>query len=125
MKYFSNIQNIIIERDISQIGFFKSISYKINQKCFKFWSARWPVPCFINVPQYGVGGDLGTRFCPPLKMPERGLVAGCGTDHPAALYCLLCAAHYSSSSPVTSSFNLGKWFITILQIKSSEILSYP
>jgi hypothetical protein len=47
------------------------------------------VPCFINAPQYGVGGDFGTRFCPPLKMPERGLVAGCGTYRPAALYCLL------------------------------------
>jgi hypothetical protein len=37
-----------------------------------------------NAPQYGVGGDFGTRFCPPLKMTERGLVAGCGTYHPAA-----------------------------------------
>jgi hypothetical protein len=52
--------------------------------------------CFMlaNAPQYGVGGDFGTRFCPPLKMPERGLVAGRGTYHPAAPI-LLVSPRYS------------------------------
>jgi hypothetical protein len=47
-----------------------------------------------NAPQYGVGGDFGTRFCPPLKMPERGLVAGCGTYNPAAPILLVVKSCY-------------------------------
>lgn len=33
--------------------------------------------------------------------------------------------HYLSNNSDTSSFNFGKWLITILQIKSSDILSNP
>jgi hypothetical protein len=54
-----------------------------------------------NAPQYGVGGDFGTRFCPPLKMPERGHAAGpacrqAGAERitPLHLYCLLCAGYF-------------------------------
>jgi hypothetical protein len=35
-----------------------------------------------NVPQYGVGGDFGMRFCPPLKGPGR-LPAGKGRGRDA------------------------------------------
>jgi hypothetical protein len=70
-------------------------------------------------------GILGGRLYPPLKMPERRRDADCQTNRPAEIYLLLCAAHYSLRSRVTSFFSLGKWFITILQIKSSDILSYP
>jgi hypothetical protein len=62
-----------------------------------------------NAPQYGVGGDFGTRYCPPLKRPERGLVAGCGTYHPAAPILLVvksCYKYCLSFFSIISAFQL-------------------
>ncbi len=42
-----------------------------------------------NVLQYGVGGVFETRHYPPTQKLKRIRDAGCETNHPAALYCVL------------------------------------
>lgn len=72
------------------------------RSCTVFFIADWSASVFILASavdqmcdNYGGSGVIGTSHYPPRKKLKQRRNADCGTNYPAALYCVLCVAHFS------------------------------